>query len=216
MIEGWAGNLRDKVKVDEKTGVVTFDVTAKDVAGNANAQLLYDLVNNKKVFEFFAGVGGDGKEAASLFVDGTGNFSRKSDSKQFEERGSLIGTKGREGQAQPAGDVFALIAWNLSFVVRQDSSDVPTPSSLAKAAVNAGKKQEVPFSALYVHEASENLAFDSMGKTTFDSADYGNAHFAAIEREALIRQQGNLRGGFAGGSLSLSRPITTKCKRNKR
>ena len=74
MIEGWAGNLRDKVKVDEKTGVVTFDVTAKDVAGNANAQLLYDLVNNKKVFEFFAGVGGDGKEAASLFVDGTGNF----------------------------------------------------------------------------------------------------------------------------------------------
>ena len=216
MIEGWAGDFRDKVKVDEKTGVVTFDVTAKDVAGNANAQLLYDLVNSQKVFEFFAGVGGDGKEAASLFVGGKGNFSSKNAAKQFEERGSLIGTRGRDGTPQPTGGVFAVIAWNVAFGVIQTSTDVDTPSSVAAAAVEAGKKQEVPFSALYVHEASENLAFASMGKATFNDADYTNAHYAAMDVEASIRQQGNLRGGFAGGFLNLSRPITTKCKRNKR
>jgi hypothetical protein len=56
------------------------------------------------------------------------------------------------------------------------------------------------------HESAENLVFAQQG----GSFDYGAAHSAAIRREAAIRKELGITGGFAGGG-----DIRTNVPKNK-
>lgn len=184
---------------------------------NAGVQLLSELVNSTDNYLYFAGT--DGEAAADLFQgsrDGDGNLTRDGQRRaakfdgtipnQANAEGTLVGTTGR-GQVtlQPTnlanGDpVFAVIAYNTGAV--QIQADIARgPDSIegsvyvAFPAQYEGRGQRVLPVSLFIHESAENLVFAQQGS----NMNYGNAHRAAMRREATIRRGLRITGGFAGG-----------------
>jgi hypothetical protein len=213
ILEDWAGDFRNRVEI-ASDGTVSFHVSASEVAGNENAELLFDLVNNEESFVFYAGT--DGNAVADLFVKDCKIHPREKIAKIFNgeayTRGGwyIIGTKGRPGVPQPAGDVFAAVAFNINAVVIQTAINKGF-AGVATAEQEAGLGQSVAFTTLYIHEAAEILEFAAQ-KHRGEKLDYNAAHTAAMRREALIRKQRNLTGGFAGGGLIFTPSYTADHK----
>jgi RHS repeat-associated protein len=198
-----------------KDGQVVLRSGVKLADGNSGVQLLGELVNSTDTHLYFAGT--DGSAAAALFEGSfeTDRKGKKSETDTGEKRrkkfegtvknesgaeGTLIGTKGRaQGSPQPAnlpnGDpVFAVIAYNTGTV--QTQGEVSTQFPVETAAQQSGVGQAIRPVSLFIHESSENLVFAQQGA---GKMDYGTAHTAAIKREAIIRRELKITGGFAGG-----------------
>lgn len=207
------GKFSNKLTFGEN-GTVAFNVTSAEIKGNAGAQLVYDLVNSPQTFIFFTGT--SGSQAAALFQDQTGRFSRDQMAKWFEGNfprltkggGELVGTLGRVGAAQPADGVFAVFAFNTDAVSTQiaSCSECEREHSMLQS---FGNCLTVPLIAHFIHEAAENLVFAaqaSQGK----SLDYAVAHGAAIALEIKIRDQIRVTGGYGGAEMETRAPRNPK------
>jgi RHS repeat-associated protein len=184
---------------------------------NAGVQELAGLVNATENYLYFAGT--DGEAAADLF-QGSRNEKGKltSDGKRRAERftgtgrettgvGTLVGTTGRPDALQPAnlanGDpIFAVIAYNTNAVQEQtglasgDFRLVETESQVY------GLLNQVRSVSFFIHESAENREFSRQG----GRFDYPAAHTHAMRREAIIRRELRITGGFAGGGLRTTVP----------
>src|SRR6266511_993989 len=69
-----------------------------------------------------------------------------------------------------------------------------------------GEGQRVQPVSLVIHESTENLKFRQIGRFSISINDYVSAHFHAQEREAFIRRDLGITGGFAGGALTSTVP----------
>lgn len=185
---------------------------------NAGVQFLAGLVGASKNYLFYAGA--DAREAASYFKV-SGNYTTQSLESIFN-RGSLVGTPGR-GEPEPANlpngePIWAAIAVNTSAGYEQspDLSEnlrgmgTKTPFNIdVVSALVSGGGQEVKPVSLFIHEGAERQKFAEIGvnhpffgygkNRQFDT--YGIAHNFAKQREAVIRRELRITGGFAGGSL---------------
>ena len=224
---GDADWLRTNVLYEMVGGQENFDhyfqvtdgqVVLRDGVDLANAgagvQLLGELVGSADNYLYYSGT--NGTEAAALF-EGSFETNKKGEVKptdagkrrikRFEgtisneegAEGTLVGTRGRgQGTLQPAnlanGDpMFAVIAYNTGAVQTQGSVSKDYPVEAEAQAAGVG--QRVRPVSLFIHESSENLVFAQQG----GRFDYGAAHTAAIRREATIRRELGITGGFAGG-----------------
>jgi hypothetical protein len=130
--------------------------------------------------------------------------------------GTLGGTSGRTGD-QPAdladGDpVFAVIAINTNVQMQQEgiSDDYQEGrghfmTAIALEEQSAGQGQAVKAVSYVIHESAENLVF-AAERRNGDQYDYHSAHSAAMQREAVLRRDLHLTGGFAGGALITTMP----------
>jgi len=197
-----------------------------DTSGaNAGVQELLGLVNATENYLYFSGT--DGTAAADLFKEtldkkGKLNDHGKDLSNQFTCGGSyiagcgtLVGTAGRAAQ-QPAalanGDpVFAVIAYNTSAIQTQNNISLkyldPNEPGLympvEAAAQMEGVGQTVQPVSLFIHESTENREFSRIGAK---EANYPQAHVHAMHREAALRKELHITGGFAGGALTTTIP----------
>jgi RHS repeat-associated protein len=201
-----------------RAGVSTADVSS-------GVQQILDLVNATDNYLYFAGTDGGG--AVDLFsADGGGEALRdnrgrltqagRNLSEEFTGSSSrtggvgfVIGTAGRGGTPAPAdlasGDpVFAVIAYNTRREATQSSislrymANVPDRErNLVLSAQLAGREQVVRPVSQFIHESAENLAFARAG-----NRNYGPAHGQAMAREAIIRRDLGITGGFSGGGLT--------------
>jgi len=195
-------------------GQVVARTGVDSATGNAGVQLLAELVGSTDNYIYYAGT--NGSEAAALF-EGSFETNKKGEVKPTEAgkgrikkfegnisnqegaEGTLIGTRGRgQGIPQPAelanhDAVYAVIAYNTGAVQTQGA--VSTEYRVETEAQAAGVGQNVRPVSLFVHESSENLVFAQQG----GRFDYGVAHTAAIRREATVRRELGITGGFAGG-----------------
>jgi hypothetical protein len=126
--------------------------------------------------------------------------------------GTLVGTKDRSGGTlDPAnlanGDpVFAVIAYNTNTVQTQSKVDYQytdvgeifrTGCSAPECGVQrSGVGQRIRPVNLFIHESDENMEFARQGRGNYN---YPRAHVHAIHREAMIRRELHISGGFAGG-----------------
>lgn len=199
--------------------------TGVDASGaNAGVQEMLGLVNATENYIYFAGT--DGTAAADLFQgsrDDTGRITssgrRISDeftgnNRRTQAAGSVVGTRGRlRGVNEPAnlanGDpVFAIIAYNTNAMFTQsrinyqytDISEIGRNgcAALVCGAQRSGVGQVVRAVSFFIHESSENLEFARIGAS---QANYDAAHQYAMRREAAIRRELRIGGGFAGGML---------------
>jgi len=205
-------------KFDEYFEVKDGQVSLRDGVdlskGNSGIQLLGELVNSTDNFIYFAG--SDGRTAAALF-EGSFTTNRKGEPKptnvgkerikRFEgtisnERnleGTLTGTRGRgSGALHPValanGDaVFFTLAYNPN--AEQIQGSVSKDFIIEVEAQQSGVGQAVLPVSLFIHESAENLSFAQQN----GKFDYRVAHSTAIHREATIRRDLKITGGFAGG-----------------
>jgi hypothetical protein len=168
-------------------------------------QLVFDLVDSADNYLYFSGTSGDA--AAALFQGTMGsngelNQQGKIAANYFtcgggitEGCGTLVGTLGRPRTRWPAAlasgaAVFTVIAYNEE-VGLGDAGD----------AARSGLGQRVAPASFFTHESAENLAFRKQG-----NFDYRQAHDAAIRREAQVRQDLGVVGGFAGAFVQTTVP----------
>ena len=195
-----------------------------DASGaNAGVQELLGLVNATENYLYFAGT--NGTAAADLFQGSRDDRGRTTSlgrgrARDFEGNneqrrgGTLVGTTGRDHALQPAnlanGDpVFAVIAYNTNTVQTQvgisnafnfvgfgGREGGASFSTTAGAAQRAGLNQVIRPVSLFIHESAENRDFAQRGAA---NSRYPFAHKHAMLREATIRRELNITGGFAGG-----------------
>jgi RHS repeat-associated protein len=182
---------------------------------NSGAQLLYDLVTTSDTYIYYAGT--DGEEAANLF-DVSGDRRRQLIN-QFTGRGyeqgvgTMIGTTGRGGQNQPlprspmenADRVHFALAFNTRLVIEQTGISGGEFANVEVDAQRAGVGQRVLPVSFFIHESAENLAFQGQ-RGEPGPYNYGAAHSSAMRREAIIKQELRIPGGFAGGQLRTTIP----------
>jgi RHS repeat-associated protein len=202
-----------------RAGVSTANVTS-------GVQQVLDLVNATENHLYFAGT--DGGQVADLFQntrDNTGRLNeqgrRISDdftgNNATRRGGTAVGTSGRGGGSpQPAnlvsGDpVFAVIAYNTGAVLTQERTpgqngitfDFDSTSRgsrlLVIQAQLQGNRQVIRPVSYFIHESAENLVFARIGAS---QANYRTAHSRALEREAIIRRDLGITGGFSGGLVT--------------
>jgi hypothetical protein len=187
---------------------------------------MMELVNAMENYLVYAG--DSGEEAARLF-DGTVGEDGKLNSRGNDLRrifdgggnrttgvGTLGGTSGRTGE-QPAaladGDpVFAVIAINTNVVMTQTGvlDDYQEARGHFMAAVELDVQMEAagqrvkPVSYV-IHETAENLVFADERRQG-QPYDYATAHTAAMHREAQVRRDLGITGGFAGGIVQTTMP----------
>ena len=207
ILADWAGAWRERLRITED-GSVSFEATASEVAGDATAQLLFDFINSPEPMTFYAGT--DGEAVAELFVNTCKLYSRTRIAQTFTGQGYIwggghvSGIRGRPLVPQPAGDVFAVIAFHTGAIAQQTEVSRHFASvAVAEQAEGVGKI--VPLMALYLHEVAEVLAFAEQRRRG-QALNYKAAHTAAIEREAQARRQRKMVGGFAGGGLRFTVP----------
>ncbi|HMM81501.1 MAG TPA: RHS repeat-associated core domain-containing protein [Pyrinomonadaceae bacterium] len=197
---------------------------------NQGVRFLNELIGRPEVFLVY--LGADADAVARLFEgttksDGSLNDKGQAIARKFRNDGSLVSTAGRRGLAeQPAGVAFMVIAINAetlnlnqtgvnSFNFGQGFTELGEQLS--------GVGQRVQAVSLLIHELAENLDFArngthspfspplSKGMSDVDRdryygyRDYRRAHDYAIRREAMIRRDLHLAGGFAGGSQNGSK-----------
>ncbi|HEV2704922.1 MAG TPA: RHS repeat-associated core domain-containing protein, partial [Pyrinomonadaceae bacterium] len=184
---------------------------------NGGVQELAGLVNATENYLYFAGT--DGTAAADLFQGSRNERGRVTQlgrnraddftgNNEQGRGGSLVGTSGREHTLQPAnlanGDpVFAVIAYNTNAVFTQVgiSTEYTEPAGrlrppLEFAAQTEGAGQVIRPVSFFIHESAENRRFSQIGAS---NANYNRAHTYAMHREATIRRELRITGGFSGG-----------------
>lgn len=207
ILANWAGAWQHRLHT-AADGSVIFDVTASEVASEPSARLLFDFVNGPELIVFYAGT--DGAAVANLFIRECRLYPPEKIARTFNGHGyvwgggHISGIEGRRGVPQPANEVFAVIAFHTSATVQQIAVSQHF-STVATAAQHAGVGKDVPLAALYLHEVAEVLAFAEQRRRG-QALNYREAHAAAIEREAEIRGQRKMDGGFAGGMLRFAVP----------
>ena len=207
ILADWAGAWRDRLRV-AADGSVIFRVTAGEVAGDATAQLLFDFTTAPEPIIFYAGT--DGEAVASLFVKTCKLYPHDKIAQTFIGEGYIwggghvSGVRGRPLVPQPADNVFAVIAFHTGATAQQTEISRHF-ASVAAHEQAAGVGKVVPLMALYLHEVAEVLAFAEQRRRG-QALNYKAAHTAAIEREAEVRRQRKLGGGFAGGGLRFTVP----------
>ncbi|MCC7308867.1 MAG: hypothetical protein IT173_14985 [Acidobacteria bacterium] len=194
---------------------------------NQGVQFLNELIGRPEIFLVY--LGADANAVARLFEGTTnseGNLNSKGQkiAKEFQNNGSIVSTNGRRGQAnQPGGAAFMVIAINAetlhltqtgvnSFNFGRGFTEFQEQLS--------GVGQKVQAVSLLIHELAENLDFARNGTHSqfspplergssefqrqqyYGYRHYRRAHDYAIRREAMIRRDLKLAGGFAGGSLN--------------
>jgi hypothetical protein len=186
---------------------------------NAGQQELLGIIQASENYLFYGGT--DGAAAAALFkdmVDKDGKVVKNAKDRANEftgnndqrRGGSLVGTTGRHAALQPAnlanGDpVFCVIAYNTNAVFTQDKlggtsqltiADALSSTSEVAAAQASGLNQKIRPGSFVIHEATENREFSRIGVNNYDAA-----HSHALTREALLRKEMKLTGGFSGGHV---------------
>jgi RHS repeat-associated protein len=187
---------------------------------SSGLQQILDLVNATENYLYFAG--DNGQQAADLFQNTRDNRGRPNDygrrlSEEFTGSrnrqtavGSLVGTNGRAGSPQPAnlpnGDpVFAVIAINTRAEFTQSGLSFNFERTTQAAAMRViqaqldGLNQVIRPVSFFIHESAENQVFAQIGAT---NQNYHRAHSRAMEREAVIRRDLGITGGFAGGVVT--------------
>lgn len=207
ILADWAGAWRDRLRIAPGGGV-SFEVTASEVAGDATAQLLFDFTTSPEPMVFYAGE--NGEAVAELFVTTCKLYPRDRIAQTFTGQGYIwggghvSGVRGRPLVPQPADNVFAVIAFHTGATAQQtEVSRHFAGVAVAEQADGVGKV--VPLTALYLHEVAEVLAFAEQRRRG-QALNYKAAHTAAIEREAEVRRQRKMVGGFAGGGLRFTVP----------
>jgi RHS repeat-associated protein len=208
--------------VDCKTGVDCSN-------GNQGVQLLNELVGRDDTFLVY--LGADANAVAKLFdgaFDANGKLTEKGAKivEEFNRSGTVVSTRGRpRAPNQPAGDIFTVLAINPA---NQNMVQIGLGDQIGEAQYE-GWGLKVRAVSILIHELAENLDFSRNGagpdvskpdeKLNKDkatrglyqqqlkeynergSASYKRAHNYAIGREAKIRKDLSLFGGFAGGQL---------------
>jgi RHS repeat-associated protein len=221
MIDQWGGDFKDKITVADD-GTVTFNVKPEDIKGNEAAQFLYDLVNDAETILFYAG--NDADKAGSFVEENkdSKSFSRDQLKKQFTGEayaaggGYFVATRNRVADnggaatGTPTEGIFAVIAFNTdaNFFEIQGVSDTDSTRDKKKDHADLA----VPLAAFYIHEGAETLDFARQKRegSTINQSAYRTAHNAAITRENKIREQINMIGGKAGGSIRSVAPKNKK------
>jgi RHS repeat-associated protein len=199
-------------------GEVVLNAGVNPLELNSGARLIYDMVSSPLIFEYFAGT--NGEDAARLFKGTTKSNDKLNQSgKDLRDRftchlggcGTLVGTTGRPLANQPAdlatGDsVFMVIAYNEQTVTTQTGTGNVDPNSPVGQASAAGVGKTVLPVSTFIHESAENYAWAKL----VPSWSYAAAHGLAQIREADIRRDLNISGGFAGGFLNVTVPEPKK------
>ncbi|MGH9768147.1 MAG: RHS repeat-associated core domain-containing protein [Blastocatellia bacterium] len=186
---------------------------------NSGIALILEMVESTDTYLYFAGDNNSGEAVADLFNstrDARGNLNEKgrnisnsfTGNNPARQGGTQIGTTGRIPTPQPAnlanGDpVFAVIAYNTNIVQTQTAVSYEYPGGFLGQMSGLGQRIE-PVS-LFIHESAENLEFRRIGRFTITLQDYNTAHTHAQYREAVIRSELGITGGFAGGGAITSR-----------
>jgi RHS repeat-associated protein len=186
---------------------------------NSGIALVLEMVESQDTYLYFAGGNNDGGAVADLFMDtrdakGNPNDAGKNIANSFtgnnssNQGGSQVGTTGRMLTPQPArlanGDpVFAVIAYNTNMVQTQTAVSYEYFGGFSGQISGLG--QRVAPVSLFIHESSENLEFRRIGRFSISLDDYNAAHTRAQNREAVIRRELGITGGFAGGGAIKSK-----------
>ncbi len=202
-----------------ENGQVLLNAGVDPSSLSGGLKLISELVGSSDNYVYYAGTSGEG--AASLF---TGTFKDNGkltgQGKSLRDRfqcglagcGTIVAVRGRPLEsAQPAtlanGDpVYMVIAYNTGVVgVEKDVSykgvDYETiPDNVVSAEIG-GLGKPIPPVGLFIHESAEALAFKAQGDW-----DYPHAHSTAILREASIREELHIGGGFAGAAVEYKIP----------
>jgi RHS repeat-associated protein len=223
---GGQENFDRYFQISDGQVVLREDVDLSNVG--AGVQQLAALVNATDNYLYFAGT--DGASAANLFQgsrnakgeltragkDMAGDFT--CGGRRQSGCGTIVGTAGRSGNQQPAnlanGDpVFAVIAYNQNVVITQtkvaympaDLTQIATTGCSAPecTAQKSGVGQVVRPVSFFIHESTENQAFAGQDRGLYN---YQRAHLHAIHREAALRQELRITGGFSGGVLDVRIP----------
>jgi len=121
----------------------------------------------------------------------------------------LVGTNGRYGALHPAAlsnddPVFAVIAYNTNssgYTQTSVAADQYDKKVYERDAQASGVGQQVRPVSIFIHESAENRFFSGMAMS------YRYGHQYAQHREAAIRQDLHLIGGFAGGGLEATSAV---------
>jgi hypothetical protein len=198
-----------------ENGQVLLNEGVDPSQANAGVQELAGIVGATENYVYFAGDDGQANAAAALF-DST---LKKGEAKPltaderaevagaFRDSGLVIGTSGRPGVLQPASlansdPVFAVIAYNTSTTKSQVGIANFYGSVNELAAQASGYGQVVKPVSIFIHESAENRFFSKMAMS------YRYGHPYAQNREAVIRKELGITGGFAGGSLDKTQPLS--------
>jgi RHS repeat-associated protein len=188
---------------------------------SSGVALLLELVESPSIFLYFAGDNDDGGAVADLFMDtrdtkGKLNKEGKEIADTFtgnnptQQGGYVLGTTGIApgGAPQPArlanGDpVYFVFAYNKNMVQTQTAVSYDYFGGFS--AQIAGLGQRIAPVSFFIHESSENLVYPHISRFTITRKDYDIAHTRAQNREAKIRAELGITGGFAGGGEIRSR-----------
>jgi RHS repeat-associated protein len=185
---------------------------------NSGVQFLAGLVSATENYLFYSGTNA---QVAAGFFKTDRNYTSTILQQRFNS-GLLVGTPGR-GEPTPADlpngeSVWAAIAVNTESFKLQDpnlvasttgaNNRIPFDSDVLSALISGGGQRVKPVS-LFIHEAAERQKFAEIGvyqpffgpgrRRQFDNYEIG--HRFAKSREAQIRKELNITGGFAGGAL---------------
>jgi RHS repeat-associated protein len=189
---------------------------------NEGVRFLAGLVASPQIYLFYAGT--DENEAASYFTNKEAarrEFNGTRRGYKPGQGGSVTGTTGREAPEPaklPTGeDVYFAMTINTNAVITQSSdlgenlrgmgTGTPFNKDILAALISGAGQQVQPIS-FFIHEAAEKQKFEEIGFTQPYSAqpngrsNYGTAHNYGKEREAAIRRELGLTGGFAGGIIT--------------
>jgi RHS repeat-associated protein len=171
---------------------VTFNVSESEITKSEGARFVYDLVNSDKVF--FAQAGGEVRFKSKGDKKGI-IHTRSSDKDPGNITRNRPGPSGVEEPADPTVDSIVLVS-PVSLFVDESGEEV----------------QPVSF---FIHEAAEAYLL-AKGKTYAEAHGFRYGQFEpskgfrkkylipwdnAISREARIRLELSIKGGFAGGNL---------------
>jgi RHS repeat-associated protein len=195
---------------------------------NAGVQNLAGLVNASESYLFY--VGNRFEDIADAFdgaLNEDGDLTNKGKAMRDSFRGvgyntgggTASGVRGRPstlftpGQLANGDPLFSIIAVNSdALMVQTGVGRHPTMLEMAngtlvmveQAAQTSGLFQTVSPASYFIHEGVEAQVF---ARTGFSSPTaYINAHRTAIVREAAIRRDLGLTGGFAGGLQTITFP----------
>lgn len=155
-----AGDACDRVSVDEKTGVVSFNTEGLDLSDNEGAALINDLVQSQNTFDF--SVGNTVETAGGVIkIIHTANLDNNPD-----DRLSFRKPPGKRDTEKPKPGIDSQVGLDLNANIQSETKLKPAD----------------PYTVAF-HELAE--AYSKVEH----SKQYAAAHQDAIQREQKLREQ---------------------------
>jgi hypothetical protein len=177
---------KDRLKIDDKTGIVTFDTNGLDLSKNEGANLLNDLVSSNSTYEFSEGPTVETSTGPVKIDDIKGNIPELI--ANFPSFASQNGDNGRQPKAGVA-DVVGIDVDN-GHVGRSNANYKNGPGL---------------FWTVAFHELAE--AYE---KIDHGQRDYTAGHNAAVQREQKLRDERPSLKDYAPGSGDAGSQIIRK------